>query len=149
MRSNITRAIHPPDCVDIELRISKGLTLDMRGGRPCPHTDLMQSTCELLLSRALPPQSWRVCNSVMSSLSRLIVRFSVRVTLCVVDMSQSSYLLHHDKRDFDKTEELYKKALQQNHTVQQRCSTTLHIFVGADGCARHGTCMQAHASKKL
>ena len=27
-------------------------------------------------------------------------------------MSQSSYLLHHDKRDFDKAEELYKKDLQ-------------------------------------
>jgi hypothetical protein len=85
MRSNITWALHQPDCVDIEFRISKGLTLDMSGGRPFPLMDLMVSTYKLLLSRTSTTcQSSRVCNSVMSSLSTLIFRFSVLVTLCVV-----------------------------------------------------------------
>ena len=55
MRSNIAWALHPPDCADIELRISKGLTVGMIGERPFSHTDLIVSTCELILSRARAP----------------------------------------------------------------------------------------------
>ena len=62
-----------PDYVDIELRMSKGLTLGVIEGRPLSHADLIVSMRELLLSRARTTcQSWRVGHWVTSLLSTML-----------------------------------------------------------------------------
>ncbi len=127
MRSNISWALHPPNCVDIEFQswsvghwvmssLSTILGLGFFFGSDCFGASISWGNWDIMLmflvahnllarSDIVPPhlrpseRSSALMVSALRSLdnccrhenlSRSIVRFSILVTLCVVDVSQSS-----------------------------------------------------------